>query len=69
MNNFSTYIKQVLKEQQISQRKASEICGIAPQQFGNYVSGKNIPSFQTALDIIDKLNWKILVFPKLNNND
>lgn len=67
--NFSKQIKKILSENNINQKKASEIIGITPQQFGEYVRGKNVPSYDLACGIIDKLNWHIVVYPKIENNE
>jgi hypothetical protein len=57
---FHVLLKRILKEQKLNRVQASKICDIYPQQFGSYVSGKNIPSYKTALEIIEKLNWRLI---------
>lgn len=62
---FDILLKKILKEQGLNRRQASKICDIYPQQFGYYVSGKNIPSYNTAIEIVEKLNWRLI--PTVND--
>ena len=63
MENFQEIIKEVLVKEKLTQLKACSIVGLKPQQFGAYVRGKNVPNFNLAKEMLEKLNWKITVHP------
>lgn len=66
---FDKILKKILKEQGLNRRQGAKICDIYEQQFGAYVSGKNIPSFNTGVEIIEKLNWRLIPSPLTNLED
>ena len=64
--DFKEVIKVILREQGLNKAQASEILGIAPQQFGQYVNGQNVPRFDKGMEIINKLNWRMIPSPKID---
>ena len=46
----------MLSQKKMSRAEASRLCGIKPQQFGKYVTGENVPSFDKGIEILELAN-------------
>lgn len=58
---FKTALNYALKSGQFKKSEAADIVGISPQQFGCYTSGINVPSFNKGVDMLKKLDMKVVL--------
>ena len=64
---FAEILKRIMKEQSLNKRQVAKKCDLYEQQVGQYLLGNNIPKFDTAIKIIETLNWKLI--PTFKNNE
>ena len=58
---FSETIVQILKEEGITGNRAASICGITPQKFSDYKTGKYEPRFSDGVKMINLLKRNVSV--------
>ena len=60
---FHTLLQKILNERQIKPSEGARLCGMKPQQFGQYLNGNNEPGFNKGQEMIEALNWKLIPTP------
>jgi len=65
---FQELLKRIMKEQSLNKRQVAKKCNLYEQQIGQYLLGKNIPNFNTAVKIIHTLDWTLIPTFKQNED-